>query len=75
MKLKMPDGTTVEAQRMESTPVREDWNLYKLTDGTIIRLRITATDIFRLETIDEVTGQHHYYVRHNTIVAANEPEK
>jgi len=75
MKLKMPDGSLVEGTPMDFDVVEEKWNSYKLVDGTIIKLKTTAIKIFRLETTDPVTGQHHYYVQHNTVVAAFEPKK
>lgn len=75
MKIKMPDGTLVEATIMDFNAIEENWNAYKLVDGTIFRLKTIPIKIFRLATTDPVTGQHHYYVQHDTVVAVSEPEK
>ena len=75
MKLKMPDGRLIEATPMKFEVVKEDWNEYKLDDGTIIKLKTSAIKIFRLETTDPVTGEHHYYVQHHTVVTAFEPKE
>jgi len=73
MKLHMPDGTSVEAERVDFKPLEENWNIYKLEDGTIIKTKTIVGVIFKLESIDPLTGQHHYYLRHNTVVDAKEP--
>jgi len=75
MKLRMPDGAPVEATPMAFNAVEENWSSYKLEDGTIVKIKTLAIKIFRLETTDPVTGQNHYYVQHNTVIAVSEPEK
>jgi hypothetical protein len=72
MKLKMPDGSEVEATPMEFKTVEENWNSYELHDGTVLRLKTTPIKIFQLEAKDPITGEHHYYVQHNTVVAVSE---
>jgi len=71
----MPTGALVEATLMDFKTIKEDWNSYELADGTVVKLKTTAVGIYRLETTDPVTGQHHYYVQHDTIVAAVETGK
>jgi hypothetical protein len=72
MKIKLPDGSDVEATPMEFKTVEENWNSYKLDDGTVVRLKTSPIKIYRLETKDPATGEHQYYVQHNTVVAASE---
>lgn len=71
----MPDGTTVEAEKMEFKPQKEDWNIYELPDGAIVKLKTIVTAIYRHTARDELTGQHNYTVNHNSIVVAEEPEE
>ena len=71
----MSDGTSVEGQSVDFTPVSEVWNSYKLPDGTIIKLKTIVVEIYRLESIEPATGQHNYFVKHNTVVSALEPER
>lgn len=75
MKLKIPDGTSVEAELVEFKTLKEDWNTYQLSDGTIIKVKDVVAQIYRLDTIDAATEQHNYFVRHNTIISAMEPTK
>lgn len=75
MKLKIAEGTIVEAEPTEFKTKREDWNVYELSDGTIIKTKDIVAEIYRLDTLDPATGQHNYFVRHNTIISAMEPTK
>lgn len=75
MKLKMPNGTMVDATDMDFKTAEENWSSYKLSDGTILKLKASASKIFRLAITDPVTGQHHYFVQHETLIAVSEPEK
>lgn len=72
MRIKMPDGSNVEATPMEFKTIEENWNSYELHDGTVVRLKTSPIKIYRLETIDPITGEHHYYVQHSTVIAASE---
>lgn len=75
MKIKVSPQQIVEGERVEFKTLKEEWNTYQLLDGTIVKVKTIATDIFKLESIDEFTGQHHYFVKHNTIVSMMEPRK
>jgi hypothetical protein len=75
MKIKMPDGSDVEATPMEFKTVEENWNSYELHDRTVVRLKTSPIKIYRLETKDPATGEHHYFVMHNTLIAASEPQE
>lgn len=75
VKIKTPNGALVEAKSMDFETIEEKWNLYKLSDGTLMRLKTTPLKIYQLEITDPVTGQHQYFIQHDTIVAASEPEK
>ena len=72
MKLKMEDGSEVEATPMEFKTVEETWNAYELHDGTVLRMKTSPVRIWQLATKDPVTGEHHYYVQHNTVIAVSE---
>ena len=39
MKIRLPNGREVEAEQVDFEVVREDWNEYKLEDGTVLNLR------------------------------------
>lgn len=57
---------------MEFEPVKEDWNIYRLKDGTLVKIKVVATEIFRLSEIDELTGRPNYLVRSTNAIAIEE---
>lgn len=72
IKIKGPRGEYVEAEQMEFEPVKEDWNIYRLKDGTLVKIKVVATEIFRLSEIDELTGRPNYLVRSTNAIAIEE---
>jgi hypothetical protein len=68
MKVKTPDGRQVEAVEVDYTPVREDWNEYKLSDGTTLKMKTVVTRVMRTEQVDLMTGDPQYIVTSTNIV-------
>ena len=55
----------------------EEWNEYTLLDGGRVRLKTSATKIFRLlddsgRPSFDLQGEPEYLVRHNTLVVSKE---
>ena len=69
------NGQTVEAERMDFTPVREEWSRYRLEDGTIIKLRSIVSEILRLPGFDPVTGVRNFLTRSSNVVAVEAPDE
>ncbi len=60
-------------ERLEFSTEREEWNQYKLEDGTLIEVKIVAVAILKnLDVIDEF-GVHDYIVKSQNIVRAIPP--
>lgn len=67
----------IKAKDLKFKTVREDWNIYELEDGTILRAKLVATKISRgldPETGDiyyvEGRGEPIYNIRHTVVVSA-----
>ena len=60
--------------------IKEDWNVYELEDGTIVRIKLVAQSISYVEDPDtgdimrSQTGEPIVNVRHQVIVVAEFPE-
>lgn len=72
----------IRAKDLEFETLKEDWNVYKLEDGTIIKVKLIVGKISRgidTETGDiyylEDTGEPFYNVRSRTMVIAEIPNK
>jgi hypothetical protein len=75
MKVRLPDGREVEATQMSFKPRKEDWNEYECEDGTIIKVKVIVTEIYRLEEMDPATGKHNWLVKSNNVIATVEPSE
>jgi hypothetical protein len=56
-------GQTVEAESMTYRPLNEPWSSYQLDDGSIIKLRLVLSDVFKLPSPDPLTGLPQYIIR------------
>jgi len=55
--------------------MREDWNEYKLEDGTILKFKTIVSNIIRTEEYDPMTGDPVYHVRSTNILRVKVPEE
>jgi hypothetical protein len=55
--------------------VREDWNEYRLEDGTILKFKTIVSSIIRTEEHDPMTGDPVYHVRSTNILRVKVPEE
>lgn len=71
MKREVPyrDGKKVLGTVVPFDVIRENWNEYKLQDGTTLRSRNVAIEILRLDGEKTDTGEQVYMVKANNIIA------
>src|ERR1700731_2914928 len=67
-------GQTVEAESMTYRPLNEPWSSYQLDDGSIIKLRLVLSDVFKLPTPDSLTGLPQYIIRSSNVMSVEPPE-
>lgn len=67
-------GQPVEAERRSFKVLQEPVSLYELEDGTTVRVRLVVTEIFLLETKDEVTGAPRPFVQFQPVATVELPE-
>lgn len=67
-------GRMVRALPLSFRSSSEYWNEYLLDDGTVIRLKLVATEAFRL--VDDFTpdGYPGYVVKSGNVMVASTPE-
>jgi hypothetical protein len=73
-KIKGPDGRDHDATAVGFQNAREYWNEYLLDDGTIIRLKLVATEVLRLDDMRDQNGAPVYVVKSTNVIVANPPE-
>ena len=74
MKVRLPNGNEVEATNVDFTTIKEDWNEYKLDDGTVLKFKTVVSSIIRTEEYDPMTGDPIYHVRSTNILRVNVQE-
>ena len=62
-------GKAVEAEKMSFQPIDENWSLYRLGDGTVVKLRLIVSEIFKLPGADPLTGMPQYLVKSSNVIA------
>lgn len=74
-KITLPSGERVNAQEVEFEIIREEWNEYRLEDGTSVRVKNVAVKILRV--LDDAAnpsftdeGEPHVLVRSRSLVTA-----
>ena len=67
-KITGPEGTPVDATGLSFQNVREHWNEYLLDDGTILKLKPVATEVFRVEGRWDAEGNPVYVLRSRNIL-------
>ncbi len=75
MKIHAPDGRMVEAEDVDFDVVREEWNEYKLKDGTVLKIKLVVGSVIRTEDYNPMTGDPNYMVQTTNVVKAIVPEK
>jgi len=74
----MTEKRTVNYQGKDTTGTsidfeidREDWNVYKLKDGTVLKFKTIVSDIVRLDGLYNEENDPIYVVRSGNIINAN----
>ena len=62
VKVQTPSGRLVEAVQVDYEAVAEPWTTYTLSDGSVIKVRVTLKSVLRLEGEFDQGGNPVYYV-------------
>ena len=66
---------SAEAESMEFTPIDEQWSRYRLEDGTIVKIKIVASEVFKLPQPDPITGLPQLIVRSSNVMSVEPPDR
>lgn len=74
LKVRLPDGRMVEAEDLDFESVKEEWNEYKLEDGTVLKAKLVVSKVLRAKEYQE-SGEPIYTISSANVVRAKVPEE
>lgn len=73
-KMPGPTGEPIDVVEVSFQNVREHWNEYLLDDGTILKLKVVATEVFKQEGQFDGEGNPIYLLRSKNVMVVNAPD-
>ena len=67
-------GEEVEALPIDINQTSEYWNQYLLDDGTVIKMKLVATKVLRVDNKYDQEGNPLYIIQSTNITSVNVPE-
>lgn len=74
-KLKLPNGQEVDATVLSFQGGGEHWNEYLVDDGTVIRVKLVATEVLRLDGQYDAQDNPIYLLQSTNVMAVSSPDK
>ena len=71
----LPDGKTAEATVLTFRTSSEEWNEYLLEDGTVLKLKAVATEVFRVDGAFDPQGNPLYILQSQNVMGVSAPAK
>lgn len=70
-----PTGPAVDAELIDVQSANESWSQYLLGDGTSLKLKVVATEIWRVVDAYDNDGNPQYIVKSGNILVVNAPDE
>ena len=67
-------GRDVDATEIEFQTRKEDWNEYQLMDGTVVKMKLVVSQIFRIDGMYDNEGNPAYQIKSMNVVAVTAPD-
>ena len=67
-------GQEVDATEVEFQTRKEDWNEYQLMDGTVIKMKLVVSQIFRIEGVYDNEGNPAYQIKSTNLPMVKSPD-
>lgn len=66
-------GRDVEATEVGFKGTKEEWNEYQTDDGTILRLKVVVSEVYRLDEYDQ-DSKPIYVIKSSNVLSSSVPE-
>lgn len=68
-------GEDVEATPLEINQAQEHWNHYLLDDGSVVKIKLVATKVLKIENRFDDEGNPVYLVKSTNIMNVSSPDQ
>ena len=69
------EGKMIEAEKMSFKLVEDPWCVYRLEDGTLLKIKVMVAEVFRMPTKDPLTGLPNFIVKSTNLMSVDPPDK
>jgi hypothetical protein len=73
-KTQLPDGRTVEGSSVPFQTGGEHWNEYLIEDGSVLKVKLVATEIIKVDGEYDDQGNPLYALHSTQVVVVDSPE-
>ncbi len=73
-KIPLEDGTVIDGTILSFQSAGEHWNEYLVDDGTVVRVKLVATEIVRLDGQYDVEGNPVYLLNSTNVMTVSAPD-
>lgn len=70
-----PGGPEKDAQLVDVQQSSEYWNQYLLGDGTVVKMKLVVTEVWRIDGEWDQEGNPIYVVKSSNVVTVNPPDE
>ena len=67
-------GREIDSTEIEFQTRKEDWNEYQLMDGSVIKMKVVVSTIFRVDGIYDNEGNPVYQIKSGNVAAVTSPD-
>ena len=69
------NGQQVDAELVEVTQAGERWNEYLVEDGTILKVKLVLTNVYRIEGQYDAEGNPLYVLQSTNVTSVSAPQE
>lgn len=73
-KVQLPDGSFVEGTPIPFQTGGEHWNEYLVEDGSVLRVKLVATEVIRVDGQYDQEGNPLYVLNSTQVLVASSPD-
>ena len=66
-------GKRVDAEKMDFNTLSDAWSSIRLEDGTVIKIKVVASEVYRLPGVDSLTGAPQFLVKSSNVLSVEPP--